>query len=161
VSVISVGGKDNLSSLARLVVRLGINCFVVADFNFLLRDKESEREQFGQKARASLADFDWNFFAQSCVFGVKGKAAHEGLRQLREAIRGSSPEMFYIAKRASEIQHDRLANALSGLFNSRLTSRIFERKNIPRAECKSQKCRELVLVQFEIKLLFGQYCGYG
>ena len=50
VSIVSVSGKDNICELVKLVLKLDIRCHVLADFDFLLRDKLPERMQYGAKA---------------------------------------------------------------------------------------------------------------
>lgn len=42
VSVISVGGKDNISKFVKLAIKLGLDIYILADFDYLLRDKDAE-----------------------------------------------------------------------------------------------------------------------
>lgn len=48
ISVVMVGGKNNLAKMCKLVLGLGLKCFVLSDFDYLLRDKASERESMAQ-----------------------------------------------------------------------------------------------------------------
>jgi putative ATP-dependent endonuclease of the OLD family len=64
VSIVSVSGKDNICELVRLVLKLGIQCYLLADFDFLLRDKLTARNKYGAKAHDSLASLPPEFFAQ-------------------------------------------------------------------------------------------------
>ena len=76
ISVISVGGKDNISKLVKLALKLDIKCFVLADFDYLLRDKSEERKEYGVKAHESILDLGEDFFTQDCIFGAEEKDLH-------------------------------------------------------------------------------------
>lgn len=105
VSVVSVGGKDNLSTLAQLVMNLGIKCYVFSDFDYLLRDKSEERKQYGAqvKAHESIVSLGSEFFEQASIYGGKGSGIFKKLQSLREKIKKDVPDAFYTAKRASDI----------------------------------------------------------
>jgi predicted ATP-dependent endonuclease of OLD family len=116
VSVISAGGKDNLAGVARLVLNLGIKCFVIADFDYLLRDSSDDRKKYGEvKAHQSVAALDLDFFAQPCVYGSKGKACLKGLNELRERIRKTDESAFYLAKSANDVSEPNLLDKLQNL----------------------------------------------
>lgn len=116
VSVISAGGKDNFSGVARLVLNLGIKCYVIADFDYLLRDASDDREKYGDvKAHQSVAGLDLEFFAQPCIYGDKGQACLKGLHNLRERIRKNDEGAFYLAKSASDVSEPNLLVTLQKL----------------------------------------------
>jgi putative ATP-dependent endonuclease of OLD family len=116
VSVISAGGKDNFAGVARLVLNLGIKCFVIADFDYLLRDTSEDRQQYGEvKAHHSVASLDVDFFAQSCIYGDKGRGALRGLQALRDRIRKVDESAFYLAKCANEVSEPNLLETLQKL----------------------------------------------
>jgi hypothetical protein len=58
------------------------------------------------KPHESLVSLSPEFFAQECVYGEKGAAVHKKLQSLREKIRNSDPKVFYLAKRADEVNVD-------------------------------------------------------
>jgi predicted ATP-dependent endonuclease of OLD family len=116
VSVISAGGKDNFAGVARLVMNLGIKCYVIADFDYLLRDSSEDRRQYGDvKAHHSVASLDLDFFAQPCIYGDKGKGALKGLQALRDRIRKADESLFYLAKCANEVSEPNLLETLQKL----------------------------------------------
>lgn len=116
VSLISVGGKDNLSQLARLVIKLGIKCFVLADFDYLLRDQSEERKQYGDvQAHESVESLGEAFFSQTCILGPKGKVSFRYIQKLRARIRNENQKEFYTAKTAAELNRNNIPAVLKGL----------------------------------------------
>jgi len=117
VSIVSVGGKDNLTRLVKLVLKLGIDCFVFADFDFLLRDRGEERKRYGDdvKAHASVVSLGEAFFRQSCTFDDRGGKVYGRLQRLRSEIKATEEEAFYTAKTSSELTHQSVPLALSHL----------------------------------------------
>jgi predicted ATP-dependent endonuclease of OLD family len=107
VSVISAAGKDNISKLVQLVMKLGIKCHVMADFDYLLRDKSEERHNYGEvKAHESIVSLSPDFFSQQCVYGSKGDGIFRRLQRLREKLRETDPKAFYLAKKVDEVNLD-------------------------------------------------------
>jgi AAA15 family ATPase/GTPase len=115
VSIVSVGGKDKLSRLVKLVLKLGIDCFVFADFDFLLRDRGEERKRYGDdvKAHESVISLGEAFFRQSCTFGEFGGKVYGRLQRLRSEIKATEEEAFYTARTLSELTHQSVPIALS------------------------------------------------
>lgn len=113
VSVISAGGKDKFAGVVRLVLNLGIKCYIVADFDYLLRDELDDRLAFGDvKAHQSVASLPVDFFTQTCIYGHKGKEIHKAIQNLRKKIKEADASEFYLAKVAKEVSrpdlHDNL-----------------------------------------------------
>lgn len=116
VSVISVGGKDNIASVARLVMNLGIKCYLIADFDYLLRDSSEDRRNYGDvKPHQSVENLAVEFFSQPCIYGGKGEAALKGLRGLRERIKKTEESAFYLAKSVVEVPEKNLPDTLQKL----------------------------------------------
>jgi putative ATP-dependent endonuclease of OLD family len=104
VSVISAAGKDNFSNIVQLVLRLGIKCYILADFDYLLRDKSEERRNYDDaKPHESIVNLSADFFTQQCVYGDRGEAVYKKLQRLREKIKKNDPKAFYLAKKADEV----------------------------------------------------------
>ncbi len=81
ISVIAVNGKDNIAPLVRLILTLGIDCFVMADFDYLLRDKSSARNSYQcQSARFSGEPASAVFHAVGIIrhWGKKGRQSSSG-----------------------------------------------------------------------------------
>jgi energy-coupling factor transporter ATP-binding protein EcfA2 len=107
ISVISAAGKDNLSTLVQLVMKLGIKCHILADFDYLLRDKSEERRKYGDvKPHESVVSLPPDFFRQECVYGDQGEAIFKKLQRLRDKIRNNDPQGFYLAKKVDEVNVD-------------------------------------------------------
>jgi putative ATP-dependent endonuclease of the OLD family len=115
ISIVSVGGKDNISRLVKLILKLGIECFVFADFDYLLRDAGDERKKYDAKPHKSVASLGEAFFCQSCTFGERGKKAYARLQKLRADVKKREEEAFYTAKSSSSLSHANISVALSYL----------------------------------------------
>jgi predicted ATPase len=116
VSIISTGGKNNISQLAKLVVSLGIKCFLLADFDYLLRDKGDDRKKYGDvRASESLQSLGVKFFKQSCIFGDDGVKAYSNITRLRRKLKESNEEAFYMAKTFDVFADIPLTEELSNL----------------------------------------------
>lgn len=112
VSIVSVGGKDQFGALSKLIVSLGIACYVFADFDFLLRDpvKPVDIDCSSHKSIEQLSD---EFFGQEYLVraGLTRSLFAKGRNNLREKHRNG----FYTAKHVSEISSERLPSFLTRL----------------------------------------------
>jgi predicted ATP-dependent endonuclease of OLD family len=106
VSIISVGGKDNISRTVKLVLKLGVKCYVLADFDYLLRDTGDQRKKYGASAHQSVVNLGNAFFSQPCTFGDKGLKTLVKLQQIRAAIKKDEEEAFYTAKSDDDIKNE-------------------------------------------------------
>jgi putative ATP-dependent endonuclease of OLD family len=121
ISVISAAGKDNFSNIVELVMKLGIKCYILADFDYLLRDKSEDRRNYGDVgAHESVVSLPQDFFRQKCVWGEKGAEAYKRLQRLREKIKNTDPKAFYTAKKADEV-------AVDGIDIPKVLSKLRER----------------------------------
>jgi len=104
ISVVSVGGKDRISLMIKLILELEIKCFVVADFDYLLRDKEDDRKNYGDiPAHESIINLGEKFFTQKCIKGDGGKKLYGNLAKLRNRIKREDEKAFYTAKCYDEV----------------------------------------------------------
>lgn len=104
VSVLSVKGKDQIKQMSKHLTDLQIECYVLADFDFLLRDKSDDRKQYGEvPAHESIRELGNGYFCQSYLFGTNGNSILGRIDKLRNSIKAKYPESFYTAKRLSEI----------------------------------------------------------
>jgi putative ATP-dependent endonuclease of OLD family len=115
VSVVRAGGKDGIITLSKLVLRLGIKCFILSDFDFLLRDKEVTAEQYHAKKHASVLNLPAEWFSQTCTFAGSGPKVPSRLHKLRLEIKENGQEAFYKAKALTEISDPtaRIRSAIS------------------------------------------------
>jgi predicted ATP-dependent endonuclease of OLD family len=104
VSVVRVGGKDRLCQLADLVIELNIECYVLADFDFLLRDALGERKKYNAKAHKSIINLGDKFLNQSCIFDDQGPKVKGWIAKTRNALKEDDEEGFYTAKQISDLQ---------------------------------------------------------
>lgn len=112
VSIVSVGGKDQMVSLASLIVNIGLKCFVLADFDFLLRDPRKP-DDIDCKAHKSVEQLCDGYFAQAHLSSARINRSL--LAQARNNLRTNSRELFYTAKQQSEFGNDRIKPFLSRL----------------------------------------------
>jgi predicted ATP-dependent endonuclease of OLD family len=104
VSVLSVKGKDQIKQMSKHLTDLQIECYVLADFDFLLRDKSEDRKQFGEvPAHESIRELGNGYFCQSYLFGTNGNSILGRIDKLRNSFKAKFPELFYTAKRLSDI----------------------------------------------------------
>jgi putative ATP-dependent endonuclease of the OLD family len=114
VSIVSVSGKDNICELVPLVLKLGIECYLLADFDFLLRDKLTARNKYGAKAHDSLASLPSEYFAQ--LPSVKdGKKLLVYINQVRSYLKKFDEKAFYTAKQVGEFSQPNLPKMLKEL----------------------------------------------
>jgi hypothetical protein len=106
VSVVNVGGKDRLCELAELVTDLDIDCYVMADFDFLLRDKLDERNEYGAKAHDSVLNLGDSFFCQDCLYGDNGTKMKGKLAKFRDDLKDADPKSFYTASQVSDVEDE-------------------------------------------------------
>jgi putative ATP-dependent endonuclease of the OLD family len=114
VSIISLGGKDRLVRMSRLILKLGVECFVFADFDFLLRDP-SKVEGYETKAHPSVEQLPVEFFAQAHVYGHNATMYLGRIAKLRNELRAGNPKAFYEAKHVSEFKDQKLPPILKKL----------------------------------------------
>jgi AAA15 family ATPase/GTPase len=114
VSIVSVSGKDNICQLVKLVMKLEIRCFVLADFDFLLRDKAVEREQYGAKAHDTLGNLPEAFFSQLPLV-ENGPELLSCIHRVRSYLKANKQREFYTAKAVSELCIEPLQPALKQL----------------------------------------------
>ena len=103
VSVIRVFGKDNFRKIIKHLLDLKIECYVIADFDFLLRDKESVFRQYSTKAHESVLNLPLKFFEQIQLFGSKANKTISKITKLRNALKDSYPKVFYEGKSLLDI----------------------------------------------------------
>ena len=105
VSVVQVGGKDRLCQLASLVIDLDIECYVLTDFDFLLRDKDDDRPD-EVKAHENILSMGDKFMCQSCIYGSSGTAAKGKIAQFRNTLKSEDRTAFYTASRVEDVNSE-------------------------------------------------------
>ncbi len=115
ISVISVGNKSYLSQTVNLVLKLGIKCFVFADFEYLLRDSLDTATIYGAAPQENLLSLSDEFFNQECTFGATGAKARQFIEKLRSQIKEVDEGAFYTAKSAAQIGHPSIQQVLDRL----------------------------------------------
>jgi len=115
VSVIAVSGKDNIASLVRLILELGLECYVFADFDYLLRDKSAQGKKYNAKAHESVANLPQAFFEQRGTFGENGNEVLRQLVNLRSKLRGQAERAFFTATRAADVPLTGLLGVVAAL----------------------------------------------
>lgn len=121
VSVINVDGKDRIGMMCKQLVALQIDCYILADFDFFLRDKTSDGDKFGAKQHDSIVSLPIKFFEQQGVYGALARSVFGKAVKWRNKIKQKHPNQFYTAKQVSDISdselRDQTDNFLSELRN--------------------------------------------
>lgn len=115
ISVISVGNKSYLKPLVQLVLKLGIKCFVFADFEYLLRDESESSAIYGSSPQENLMNLSSEFYYQPCTFAEAGEKARQFIEKLRSQIKELDASAFYTAKSAVQISHPHIQQVLDRL----------------------------------------------
>lgn len=113
ISIILSGGKDGLTKLSELVVKLGIKSYLFSDFDFLLRDQEEQADKYkeidpktGKTIKTfrhqSVVNLPKMFFEQNHIFGDKADEKLKAIRELRNKIKTSEEKFFYTGKTIEE-----------------------------------------------------------
>jgi len=111
ISIVSLEGKDRMIKMAEVVLKLGIDCYVFADFDFLLRDKVKQ-EGYDTKPHPSVQNLPIKYFFQPHVGGEDGSKLQKYIIDLRDELRKNNPKVFYEGKHVSEFGDDTLLEAL-------------------------------------------------
>lgn len=118
ISIVSAGSKDNISRFVKLILELGLKCFVFADFDYFLRDKKDERKKYGEnvKAHESVSNLGKEFFTQPYIFGDEGTKTISRIDKTRNDIKTKNERVFYTAKKIDDVAGNKeLANLLNDL----------------------------------------------
>lgn len=115
VSIVAVGGKDQFRQCVEFTVKLGIKPYILADFDFLLRDKGDERKKYGAEAHESVQSLGLRFFQMPHICGDDGQNIYNSIQSLRSEIKRDEEEAFYKAKHVTEIKSERVPKALAYL----------------------------------------------
>jgi len=106
ISVIAVGGKDQIHEFVKLVLNLDIKCFILADFDYLLR---------GPPNHKSIMNLRKEFFEQDCIFGDNGRKVISRIEKLRSKLKDDDEELFNNAKTYDEFCNELIPNFLEFL----------------------------------------------
>jgi len=105
ISIVSVGGKDNIKKMNHLSTKLGIKSFIFADFDYLLRDKTEQSKKYGGNdscAHDSILNLGEAYFSCSYIFGDHGSEMYSRIQKMRDEIKKKDERVFYSAKRSSD-----------------------------------------------------------
>lgn len=103
VSVVSVDGKDNISSMIKLILQMGVKCYACTDFDYLLRDRDENSKSYDAKMHDSICSLGPAFFKQQCTLNDEGDEVYKKLQSARAKIKTDQEEPFYCAKKLTEI----------------------------------------------------------
>jgi putative ATP-dependent endonuclease of OLD family len=97
VSILAVEGKDNFKDILSYFITLGLKCYILSDFDFLLRDKSEERLKYGEgiKAHDSVRGLGMKYFSQKYVFSESGDDFLIKIEKLRSKVKQNHPQLFY------------------------------------------------------------------
>lgn len=123
VSIIQVNGKDSFSKMVKLLMALNIECYVLADFDYLLRDKDNAGKAFGP-LHESVLNLPSRFFFEDYIFGDSESKIQSRLDKWRNEIKNQNLELFYTAKKSLEIPDELSRENIDGLLQELRTHGI-------------------------------------
>lgn len=112
ISVVNVGGKNNISKLVKLVLELGLPCYIFCDFDYLLRDKLPDGKDYEAKEHENINSCVSNFFKQEYVMNSGCVDLQSKLQKLHLGLKALNKKVFYLGKQATEFDHPTLLNDL-------------------------------------------------
>ena len=86
ISIIAAGSKDNIDRLVDLVTRLRIKCFVIADFDYLLRDSSDECKNINGKKHRHVINLGINYLSQPYICGNNAVDKIREIQRLRNEL---------------------------------------------------------------------------
>ena len=115
VSIIAAGSKDNIEQLVNLVIRLRIKCFVIADFDYLLRDSSSECKAISGKIHKHIINLGSNYLSQPYICGNRAVDRIREIQLIRDELKRENKVAFYKDKTSSSFTNSKLPKLLSDL----------------------------------------------
>lgn len=115
ISVMRVGGKDNFKEICKQLMGLQIECYILADFDYLLRDKAEMRTEYDAKSHDSILSLSPHYFTQAYIFGTQGNKILSRIAKWQHAIKENHPDIFYKAKKADEVPSGPLRDEMNNL----------------------------------------------
>lgn len=103
ISVVRVGGKDNFKAICKHLMDLKIECYILADFDYLLRDNAETRSEYNALCHDSILSLPPQYFSKIYTFGTQGKKIFSRIAKWRTAVKEKYPDIFYKAKKADEV----------------------------------------------------------
>lgn len=157
VSILSVNGKGNIAKAAEALLNLGIPCYILADFDYLLRDKNSRALGHGSTP-CSIADLPAAFYTQKHLKpNVVDFKIQSRVQSTRFELCSTNPDAFHSAKHISAFQNsklDQLANDLMHAGICLLSGEIEDLSLDKELVCSPSKKLNLETV-YEIKALLN------
>jgi len=115
ISVVRVGGKDNFKAICKQLMNLQIEIYILADFDYLLRDKSESRTEYNALNHDSILSLSPTYFSQAYTFGIHGNEIISRIAKWRNAIKQNFPDVFYKAKNLDEIPAGPLRDKIEGI----------------------------------------------
>ncbi|MEG6570612.1 ATP-dependent nuclease [Thermoanaerobacterium thermosaccharolyticum] len=111
ISIISAGGKDRISKFVKLTLKLGIETYIMADFDYLLRDNDTVKtKSYGVDCHESIANISDSLFEQK--FNKDYVKVISKISKIRNKIKSNYEERFYTAKNIKEFDDSDYYNKL-------------------------------------------------
>ncbi|TCW33229.1 putative ATP-dependent endonuclease of OLD family [Thermohydrogenium kirishiense] len=111
ISIISAGGKDRISKFVKLTLKLGIETYIMADFDYLLRDNDTVKtKSYGVDCHESIANISDSLFEQK--FNKDYVKVISKISKIRNKIKSDYEERFYTAKNIKEFDDSIYYNKL-------------------------------------------------
>jgi predicted ATPase len=115
VSIVAVEGKSQFGNVAEMLAKLNIQCFIFADFDFLLRDKQKPEDFPDASAQDSVMNLPDAFLKQKHLASNRVHLWREAFKNLRDELRRLNRQAFYEGKTAADFEHVGLQERLRKL----------------------------------------------
>mgnify|MGYP001000836407 CR=1 FL=1 len=112
VSIVAVEGKSQFAPVADILAGLGIQSYIFADFDFLLRDKQKPKDFPNASAQDSIENLPDGFLKQKHLAGNRVYLWREAFKKLRDELRTENRQAFYEGKSHTDFNHGTLAAKL-------------------------------------------------
>lgn len=108
ISIIQAQSKDAIPDLVKLVLKIGIKCFIISDFDFLLRDPNDDYKEYTNenKNHKSLESIHVNFYKQFDNVDEKQLSLQQRITLLRNELRKIQPQFFYTGSKLSDLGNE-------------------------------------------------------
>ena len=122
ISVIRTNSKDQLAATVKFAHALGIMPVVLADFDYLLRDKSRQRDAYGARAHESVEQIG---AIPLKMMGDTDGSLFSRIQSIRVEIKREQERLFYKAKMLSEFPEGTLRVKIESLITDLRAIGIF------------------------------------
>lgn len=102
ISIISVNGKNNFKKFIQIAQKINVKVYIIADFDYLLRDSTKKLKQYGKKYEGDISNLNLNDLKY--ITQIKDNEIQKFISNLRNKLLKYSEEKFYKSKSIEEYE---------------------------------------------------------